>query len=111
MYPLNLFTLFPPFPRNNRVFVAMSFNEAFRKRWDDVIGPAVGSVRLNGIPLEPHRADMRKVSDSILTEILTEISECRLILADVLTTQAPRMSTLNRFNRRHRQRRRGSTSS
>ena len=87
MYPLNLFTLFPPFPRNNRVFVAMSFDEAFRKRWDEVISPAISSVRLTGIPLEPHRVDMRRVSDSILTEILAEISQYRLILADVTTMQ------------------------
>lgn len=85
MYPLNLFTLFPPFPRNNRVFVAMSFDEAFRKRWDEVIARAISSVQLGGISLEPHRVDMRRVSDSILTEILTEISQCRLFLGDVTT--------------------------
>ena len=64
MYPLNLFTLFPPFPRNDRVFVAMSFDKAFQKRWEEVIKPAISSVKIDGIFLEPHRIDMRKVSDS-----------------------------------------------
>jgi hypothetical protein len=65
----------------------MSFDEAFRRRWEEVIGPAISLVRLSGIPLQPHRVDMRRVSDSILTEILAEISQCRLILADVTTMQ------------------------
>lgn len=34
MYPRNYFDFFPPFPRNLRVFVAMSFDDRFKKRWE-----------------------------------------------------------------------------
>jgi hypothetical protein len=83
MFPRNYFGLFPPFPRDNKVFVAMSFDERFRPRWEDVIAPAIQNVALNGVPLEPDRVDARKISDSILTEILSGITNDRLILADV----------------------------
>lgn len=85
MYPANLFGLFPPFPREEKVFVAMSFDPRFDNRWRDVIAPAIRSVSVNGTPLEPVRVDMRRVSDSILTEILTGITNSRLIFADVTT--------------------------
>jgi hypothetical protein len=83
MFPRNYFGLFPPFPRENKVFVAMSFDERFRPRWDDVIVPAIQSVALNGVSLEADRVDARKIGDSILTEILGGITNDRLILADV----------------------------
>jgi hypothetical protein len=85
MYPANLFGLFPPFPREEKVFVAMSFDPRFDNRWRDVIAPAIRHVAVNGTPLEPVRVDMRRVSDSILTEILTGITNSRLIFADVTT--------------------------
>jgi hypothetical protein len=40
---------------------------------------------VNDKPLEPVRVDTRHVSDSILTEILASIAECRLVLADITT--------------------------
>jgi hypothetical protein len=85
MYPANLFGLFPPFPRAEKVFVAMSFDPRFDNRWRDVIAPAIHNVAVNGIRLEPVRVDTRRVSDSILTEILTGITNSRLIFADVTT--------------------------
>jgi len=85
MYPNHYFSLFPPFPRNNKVFVAMSFDPQFTRRWDEVLKPAISRVRLRDQPLEPHRVDARRISDSILTEILGEISSCRLIIADIST--------------------------
>ncbi len=85
MYPLNLFSLFPPFPRNNKVFVAMSFDRRFDERWKSVIIPAVKRITVDGSNLEPYRVDASKVSDSILTEILTGISNCRLFFADITT--------------------------
>ncbi len=87
MYPAHLFSLFPPFPREDKVFVAMSFDPRFDPRWKNVIAPAiVGGVLRNAKPfLEPVRVDTRKISDSILTEILSGISNSRLVLADIST--------------------------
>lgn len=85
MYPLNLFSLFPPFPRENKVFVAMSFDRGFDKRWEEVIIPGVQEITVNGTPLEPYRVDIGKDSDSITSKILSGISNCRLFLADITT--------------------------
>lgn len=85
MYPLNVFSLFPPFPRSNKVFVAMSFDSVFDSRWVNVIDKGIREVTFNGSPLEPYRVDKGKVSDSISTEILNEITNCRLIFADITT--------------------------
>jgi hypothetical protein len=42
-------------------------------------------ISVDGHKLEPHRVDLSQVSDSILTEILSSISRCRLFLADIST--------------------------
>ena len=78
MYPSHFFGLFPPFPREDTIFVAMSFDSRFDQRWNEVIAPAIRQVLRDEVPLEPLRVDSRKVSDSILTEILDEISKSRL---------------------------------
>jgi hypothetical protein len=83
MYPINYFALFPPFPREHKVFVAMSFDPRFNSRWVDVIAPAIRAVSGNNVPLEPYRVDTRRVSDSILTEILGGVSNHRLVFADI----------------------------
>jgi len=84
MYPMDVFQLFPPFPRNRRVFVAMSFDARFTARWETVIQPGIMSIHNSaGISLEPHRVDARLVSDSILTEILRGIANDLLIVADI----------------------------
>lgn len=83
MYPHTYLSLFPPFPRDNRVFVAMSFLPRFDARWQHVLAPAIRRVRAGGTALEPHRVDLRKASDSVLTEILEGISRCRFFLADI----------------------------
>lgn len=85
MYPLNLFTLFPPFPRENKIFVAMDFDSKFDSRWKDIIKPAVENIRHNEISLKPYRVDMGKGSESVLTEILLGISRCQLFFADLTT--------------------------
>jgi len=85
MYPLNLFTLFPPFPRENKVFVAMSFDRRFDKRWEEVIIEGVKEITVNGTHLEPYRVDIGKGSDSITSEILSGIGNCILFLADITT--------------------------
>lgn len=83
MYPSEYYSLYPPFPRQNQVFVAMSFSDSFKSRWNDVIKPAVNRVTINENKLEAHRVDLKTVSDSILTEILTGISRSRLVIADI----------------------------
>jgi len=85
MYPGQLLSLFPAFPRDDRVFVAMSFDAPFEARWKNVLEPAIQSASIAGRPLVPFRVDARRVSDSILTEIVVAIANARLILADVTT--------------------------
>jgi hypothetical protein len=83
VHPNPYLSLFPPFPRDNRVFVAMSFHPRFDAPWQDVLVPAVRRVEVAGSALDPHRVDLRKASDSVLTEILEGISRCRFFLADI----------------------------
>lgn len=83
MYPMNLFAMFPPFPRKDTVFVAMSFDERFNHRWNNVIRPGIQRISSNDNRLEPLRIDERNISDSIMTEILIEISHARLVFADI----------------------------
>ena len=85
MYPAEYFSLFPPFPRKNEVFVAMSFSKQFAARWNDIIRPAIEQLSAGETKLKAHRVDSRTVSDCILTEILTGISQCRVFMADVTT--------------------------
>lgn len=61
----------------------MSFDSRFDTRWNQVIIPAIQAVRINDVPLQPHRVDARRISDSILTEILGGITNDRVIFADV----------------------------
>jgi len=86
VFPHNYFGLFSPFPRENKIFVAMSFDDRFQPRWEDVISPAIRSVAINDTSFEPHRVDSRRIGDSILTEILGGITNDRLIFADVTTS-------------------------
>jgi hypothetical protein len=83
VYPGNYFALFPPFPRENKVFVAMSFDPRFDARWERVLKPAIRSVSIGGNALQEHRVDIRRISDSILTEILSAVTNDTLILADI----------------------------
>lgn len=83
VFPQNYFSLIRPFPRDNTVFVAMSFEETFESRWEDVIAPGIRSVQMKSVALEPRRVDARHISDSILTEILNGISTSGLVFADV----------------------------
>ncbi len=83
MYPETFFNLFPAFPRENVGFVAMSFDPMFDFRWENVLQPAISNVLVNGTPLEPHRVDLTKAGDSILTEILDQIGRCRVLVADI----------------------------
>jgi len=92
MYPNTFFGLFPPFPRDLRAFVAMSFDTRFDARWANVLGPALSRIQVNGTPLDPHRVDLTRASDSVLTEILDQIARCRVFVADI--------SALDQLNQR-----------
>lgn len=85
MYPAEVLALFPPFPRNNRVFVAMSFDDRFQLRFDEVLRPAIEGIEYLGQKLVAHRVDLTIKSDSIVTEIVQEIAQCRLVVADLST--------------------------
>ena len=85
MYPASFFAIFPPFPQEKKVFVAMSFDEPFQRRWKDVIEPAVSSIKRDGVELEAVRVNVRRISDSIVTEILQGISQDLVVFADVTT--------------------------
>lgn len=85
MFPSEYFGLFPPFPENNRVFVAMSFADRFSLRWEHVIDPGIRAAGL-----EPYRVDLSKVADSIPLKILREIGTCRLVFADVTSDNGVR---------------------
>jgi len=87
MFPSTYYSLFPAFPRNNKVFVAMSFDSRFDERYKAVIEPALRNVLIDGEKLDPYRIDARRISDSILTEILSGIRDSRLIFADVTTIE------------------------
>ena len=86
MYPKQYFDLFPSFPRNKSVFVAMGFDAVFDSRWDNVIKPAIEQVEFDGVKLKAERVDTRNVSDSILTEIEDGISACLLVFVDITCT-------------------------
>jgi hypothetical protein len=85
VYPLHLASLFPSLPVEDKVFVAMSFDDRFRKRYEDIIYPAISNVTISKKSLQPYRVDTHVVSDSILKEIIASITSHRLIFADITT--------------------------
>ena len=68
-----------------QVFVAISFADEGKKRFDDVIAPAISSVPFTGGRLKPYTVDLSKSGDSILTDIMDGIAHSQLVLADVST--------------------------
>ncbi len=85
MYPAHYLGLFPPFPREDRIFVAMSFADQFVSRWEQVLRPAIEMVTFDGKRQVAYRVDVGQIGDSILTEILEGISRSRIVIADVTT--------------------------
>ena len=86
MYPLHYFSAFPAFPTDGRVFVAMNFHPTFASRWENVIAPAVRAIEHVGKRLEPHRLDVSRASDAMVSEILRGIGRATLVLADISAT-------------------------
>lgn len=68
-----------------QIFVAMSFAESYKRRYDEVIMPAIESITLRRIRLKAYRVDISKTGDSILTDILDGIAHSEMFLADVST--------------------------
>jgi len=77
MYPKFYHDVFRDFDRSEEIFVAMSFASEFEDRWIDIFSPAIEACNL-----KPHRVDVRRVSESILTDMLVGIGRARLVLVD-----------------------------
>jgi hypothetical protein len=99
MYPAEILNLFPPFAHTNQVFVAMSFESRFDPTWERVFRPAVAAVSVDGTALSAFRVNLTRTSDSIITEIVQRIAQCRLVLADISTTGWLRSGLLRRARR------------
>ena len=67
----------------NEVFVAMSFDLRFERRWEAIFRPAIESISVGGQQLRAIRVDIRKSGDSILSEINDGIAHSQLVLADI----------------------------
>jgi hypothetical protein len=67
------------------VFVAMDFSDAFQRRFEAIIEPAVNSLSYIGTPLSAKRVDLSRTGDSILTDINDGVAHSVLFLADVST--------------------------
>ena len=83
MHPQTYLKTFWRLELRPEVFVAMSFAPQYQQRFAKVIGPAIESIKVDGVPLKPRRVDISKSGDSILTEISDGIAHSRLVLADV----------------------------
>lgn len=70
----------------NEVFVAMSFDPRFDRRWDGIFRAAIESIAIGGQQLNAVRVDIRKSGDSILSEINDGIAHSQLVLADISVT-------------------------
>lgn len=85
MHPQTFLKTFWRLELKPTVFVAMSFSPHYQSRFDEVIQPAIRAINIDNSSLVPHRVDISKNGDSILTEISDGIAHSRLILADVST--------------------------
>src|SRR5262245_20399384 len=71
----------------NEVFVAMSIDPHFDRRWEAIFRPAIESSPLGGQRLKASRVDLRRSGDSILSEIDDGIAHSQLVLADISIVQ------------------------
>jgi len=65
------------------IFVAMQFSKKFKRRYKNVIAPAIKRVKYDGTKLKPRRIDLSKTGDCIHTEIIDGIAHSALIIADI----------------------------
>jgi hypothetical protein len=83
MHPNSFLRTFWQLEVKPQIFVAMSFAPEYRVRYEQVISPAISSIRVNETPLRPYRVDTSKSGDSILTDIIEGVSHSQMVLADV----------------------------
>ena len=83
MYPQLFLETFWRMEFEPQIFVAMSFAERYKSRFDEIITPAISSIKFNGVQLRPYRVDISKSGDSILTEIINGIAHSQMVLADI----------------------------
>jgi hypothetical protein len=98
MYPATFFGLFPSFPLNRRAFVAMSFDHRFDARWETVLRPGIATVPCDGQYLDPDRIDLTMSGDSVVTGILKDLSQCRVIVADITSLGTHERRTVRNEN-------------
>jgi hypothetical protein len=67
----------------DQVFVAMSFEERFRSRFDNILCPAIEGKKFGDLALSAYRVDNSRTGDSILSDIVNNIAHSRLVLADL----------------------------
>ena len=77
-----------------QVFVAMSFEQRFSRRFEDVIKPSIEAELLDGQKLAAYRVDNSLTGDSILTDIVDGIAHSALFLADVSVIDEGRFAEL-----------------
>lgn len=83
MHPQTFLKAFWRLELKPQIFVAMSFDDHYKSRFDDIIKPVIESIRVGGVEMKAHRVDLSKTGDSILTDIMDGIAHSRFILADV----------------------------
>jgi hypothetical protein len=89
MNPAMVFSLFPPFPRDNKVFGIIPHAPRFEARWIKVIDPAIREAGL-----VPTRLDPKRLKDSTVADLSLAIATHKLIFADV--TEIHRFAEGNR---------------
>jgi hypothetical protein len=67
------------------IFVAMSFDAAYARRYAQVIERAIRAITHHGRALVPRRADLSKTGDSILSDIIDGVAHSTMVLCDVST--------------------------
>jgi len=72
----------------NEIFVAMSFDDSYTSRFNDVYKPAIENIAIEGEPLKAIRVDERKSGDSIITEIIKGICHAEIVLADISSMES-----------------------
>ena len=86
----------------NEIFVAMSFDARFDRRWQAIFRLAIESISVNGQQLKAVRVDIRKSGDSILSEINDGIAHSQVVLADISAVDSITTDGIQTLNGRNR---------
>jgi hypothetical protein len=85
MYPNNFLKTYWRMEVRPEIFVAMSFSDQYKERFDNVYAPAICDIKVDSIQLKPNRVDLSKTGDCILTDIMDGIAHSQMVLADLST--------------------------